>query len=577
MEPQQGCACFARRMYGASTMSFGTSSEMFAASLRSAEDRLRASGLSGRRAYAALCRNLAQRLNIPGHLWLDGPDAPDEARLERIPLTAELDLFGLAYERFFPEVFKAERGQFFTPRPLVELMADLAEVRPGDRVLDPTCGSGTFLVVAQNRGADVDGIEVDPELVALCRLNLALHGANPRSVRLADLFRDPVDDQWDVILANPPFSVRIDHPDALRRFSLAQGRGRVASDTLFLQAAHDRLRPGGRLAVVLPRSILSNDSYGWLRQWLAARFVRRAIISLPEGVFRPFGGTTARAAVLVLQKLPAATESFAVGVVENPGYDPTRKAFRKTEADDLAVLRLGWQQNSLPTAPATAPTWVPEDVLSQSTIPEDVEVLTLGEVAPLAKQQSFRPNDTGTTMYTEVDLADVDKQTGEISAARIRKAGDFKGSKTPFIEGDLLFARIRPSLNNVVIAQRPHPDLPEEMCGSSEWIRLQPQHERYFALIAARSRFVRDQLKSTGGQTRPRIKADDLPSLYVPDPGLDNRQAIDRIVSTAFEARIRARNQLDAVTALYEQYGRGEIDEDALALALREIERQTLL
>ena len=73
------------------------SSEVFAASLRDAEDRLRATGLSGRRAYAALCRNLADRLHIPDHMWLDGPDAPTEARLDRIPLTAELDLFGLAY------------------------------------------------------------------------------------------------------------------------------------------------------------------------------------------------------------------------------------------------------------------------------------------------------------------------------------------------------------------------------------------------------------------------------------------------------------------------------------------------
>ena len=114
-------------------MSGTNSSEVFAAALRDAEDRLRATGLSGRRAYAALCRHFAHRLHIPDTMWLDGPDAPLEARLDRIPLTAELDLFGLAYERFFPEIFKAERGQFFTPRPLVELMVDLAEV-----VSDPT-------------------------------------------------------------------------------------------------------------------------------------------------------------------------------------------------------------------------------------------------------------------------------------------------------------------------------------------------------------------------------------------------------------------------------------------------------
>ena len=551
-------------------MSTATSSEEFAASLRRAETRLRAVGLSGRSAYAALCRNLASRLNIPTRLWLDGPDAPPEARLERIHLTAELDIFGLAYERFFPEVFKAEHGQYFTPRPLVELMVDLADVRPGDRVLDPTCGSGTFMVVAQNRGAEVDGMEIDPELVALCRLNLALHGTNPRSVRQADLFRDAPTDQWDVVLANPPFSVRINDPDALRHFSLAQGRGRVVSDTLFLQAAHDRLRPGGRLAVVLPRSILTNDSYQWLRSWLNARFERRAIISLPEGIFRPFGGTTARACIVVLEKHPARAGSFSVGMVEDPGYDTSRKSFRRTEGDDLSALRIAHAQQSLPQVASTAFSWVPEQLLGTSSIPDDVPVLTLGEVAPLAKKQSFRPSDSGPDGFTEIDLADVDKQTGEISSARLRRGRDFKGSKTPFSEGDLLFARIRPSLNNVVMAQRPHPDLPDRMAGSSEWIRLQPAAHEYFALVAARSSFVRDQLQGTGGQTRPRIKAEDLPGLFIPDPGPENRSRMNAIVRRAMELRLQARQNMDAVVSMYESFGRGELTAAELEAALEQ-------
>jgi len=549
-------------------MSGGQSSEDFAVSLRAAEDRLRSVGLSGRRAYAALCRNLAQRLNIPEHLWLDGPDAPAKARLERIQLTAELDIFGLAYERFFPEVFKAEHGQFFTPRPLVELMADLVNIRPGDRVLDPTCGSGTFMVVAQSRGAEIDGIEVDPELVALCRLNLALHGANPRAVQQADLFRRPPTDQWDVVLANPPFSVRIDDPEALQYFSLARGRGRVASDALFLQAAHDRLRPGGRLAVVLPRSILANDSYAWLRAWLDARFVRRAIVSLPEGIFRPFGGTTARASVLVLEKHPATAGDFAVGVVQDPGYDTSRKTFRRTDGDDLAAMRIEYANDSMVRAPCGSRSWTPESFLRQTSIPEEVPVLTLGEVAPLAKVQSFRPTDAAPEGFTEIDLADIDKHTGEVATARACTGSEFKGSKTPFDEGDLLFARIRPSLNNVVIAQRPHPDLPSALAGSSEWIRLQPEHQRHFALVAARSSFVRDQLKGTGGQTRPRIKADDLPGLFVPDPGPANRQKMDRIVERAFAVRLQARREMDAVASMYEAFGRGELSEWELEKAL---------
>ena len=324
----------------------------------------------------------------------------------------------------------------------------------------------------------------------------------------------------------------------------------------------------------MPRSILSNDSYSWLRSWLDVRFVRRAVISLPEGVFRPFGGTTARAAVVVLEKHPAPARPFAVGIVEHPGYDPTRKNFRRTDADDLSELRIAWSNQRLQTAPVDARSWVPEEILETSPIPEDVPVLTLGEVAPIAAVQSFRPSDLGPDNYTEIDLADVDKQTGEVAAARVRVAAEFKGSKTPFDEGDLLFARIRPSLNNVVIARRPHPDLPKDLAGSSEWIRLQPEHDAHFALVAARSTFVRGQLKSTGGQTRPRIKAEDLPGIFVPDPGLDNRQAIDRIVERAMTARLTARRQLHQVASLYEAFGRGELDERAMAAGLAALDEE---
>jgi SAM-dependent methyltransferase len=549
-------------------VSIAPSSEAFAAHLRDAEDRLRAAGLSGRQAYGALCRALAKRLGIAEHLWLAGPDAPQSAQLDRIPLTAELDLFGLAYERFFPEIFKAERGQFFTPQPVVELMADLVQIRPGDRVLDPTAGSGTFLVVAHARGADIDGIEIDPELVALCRLNLALHDANPRSIRRADLFQDPPVDTYDIILANPPFSVDIRDPDILRTFSLSNGRGRMSSDVLFLQAAHARLRPGGKLAVVLPRSILANPRYHWVREWLAERFVRVAVVSLPEGVFRPFGGTATRAVVLVLQKLPAKVAPWLVAVIENPGYDPTRKVFRRTNPDELSALRITFENGEHPTAPADAPSWLPEAALSPSSIGAQVRCLPLVTFAPIDHQAFQQPSDHPETRYTEIDLADVDKHTGEVSNARACSGATFKGRKTAFKAGDLMFARMRPKLNNVVLATTPSETMPKLLIGSSEWVRMVPRQEAHFALVAARSCFVREQLASTAGQTRPRISTKDIDQVQVPDPGAANRARLDTIVGEAHRTRLAARRTLDAAAELYERFGQGDLNEEALTEAL---------
>ena len=542
-------------------------SEVFAQHLRSAEDRLRAVGLSGRSAYAALCRHLARRLNLPPHLWLEGPDAPASANLDRIPLTAELDLFGLAYERFFPDLFKGERGQFFTPRPLVELMVDLAEIRPGERVLDPACGSGSFLMAAVGRGAEVDGLEVDPELVALCQLNLALHGANPRAVRQADLFRDPVTEQWDVILANPPFSVDIDDAEVLAGFSLARGRPRASSDVLFLEAAWRRLRTGGRMSVVLPHSILANPRFADLRAWMSERFVRRALVSLPEGVFRPFGGAASRAAIVVLHKRPAELRPFFVAAVRCPGFDTRSKTYKRREPDELALLRLAARDGALPSAPADHPSWEPDALLREGVIAPDVAITTLGALATLSPWVA-KPSDSPEQRFTEIDLADVDKATGEVSGARARPGAEFSGPKVGFNEGDLLIARMRPELNNVVLAQRPDPALPKEMCGSSEWVRLVPVAHPRFALLAARSSFARAQLHATNGQTRPRIQAADLPEIELPDPGIGLRRQLDQLLGEAYEVRLQARRRLDAITALYEAFGRGEIDAAGLASAL---------
>jgi len=564
------------------------SGETFAAQLRAAEERLRANGLSGRAAYAALCRNVAKRLGLPKSLWLEGVDAPAEAGLDRIGLTAELDLFGLAYERFFPEVFKAEHGQFFTPRPLVELMADLVQLRPGERVLDPTCGSGAFLVTAHGRGADVDGMEIDPELVALCRLNLKLHGCNPRAVQQADLFRSEETETWDVILANPPFSVEISHPDALRRFALTQGRKRVSSDVLFLEAAWRRLRPGGRLATVLPHSILANDSHAELRAWLDERFMRMAIISLPEGIFRPFGGTAARACVVCLRKQPAQVQPWWASLIQAPGYDTRRKVFRRNQPDHFGISRIqlrrdtqgGWPREAGPKKtqdgfvsqwfPPTETTWVPESLMSESGIGESVSTVALHDLAPVIPS-SFLPQDHPDATFTVIDMADIDKRTGEVTHGAVKNGTELSGSKTRFQEWDLLFGKMRPNLNNVAIAARPNPDTPADLCGSSEWVRLRPNRDPYFTLIAARSMFVRQQLQSTDGQTRPRVKADDIGNVQVPLPGKTAQQKIQELMEKAHEERLRARQVMDKTAALYEAFGRGELDETALLAALQDL------
>src|SRR5262245_27866469 len=108
-----------------------------------------------------------------------------EARALAADLPLDGEPLGLAYERFFADLFKGRRGQFFTPPPIVRLLVGRLSITAGETVLDPTCGSGSLLVEALRSGARVRGIERDPRLARLARLHLELAGAAP-DVRAAD-------------------------------------------------------------------------------------------------------------------------------------------------------------------------------------------------------------------------------------------------------------------------------------------------------------------------------------------------------------------------------------------------------
>jgi hypothetical protein len=536
--------------------------ERFARSLRGAERRLRAAGMSGRAAYNALVRHLARRLELPEALWPPGADAPPSAGLDQVPVARGVDLFGLAYERFFPDLFKGQRGQYFTPRPVATLMAKLAGVGPGDSVLDPTCGAGGFLLAARARGAEVTGLEIDPDLVSLARINLALVGADPAAVRRGDVYRSE-GLRASVVLANPPFSVPIGDPSLLESYELARGRRSISSDALFVEAAWRMLEPGGRLCVVMPWSLLVGAGSEALRGWLD---------ELPEGAFRPFGGTATRACVLLLRRRPAPPALQLVCRVHNPGYDPTRSDYLPRPGGELEALERALEGGGLGALDAAwvaeGGAWPPGAHLDVCTIAASRRRVPLGALVRPAGGALDPTTEAGA--FTEIDLADLDKTTGEVAGARARDGAEFRPgqAKRAFEEGDLLFGRMRPNLNNVGVASRPRPGLPPRLVGSSEWIPLRADTQPWFALLALRSPFVREQLRTTGGQTRPRARADSLPQIEVPDPGPELRARLDALVGEIHQERHKLRLRLAEIEAIYAAWGRGEVSEADLIAAL---------
>jgi hypothetical protein len=515
------------------------------AALVVAEDRLRAHGLTGGQAFDALLAALEERLGVAR----DDPGPVARAIAADVPLAPGSDLFGLAYERFFPDLFKGLRGQFFTPPPVARLL--VSGLPAGTTLLDPTAGSGGLLIAGASRARDLRGIELDPRLARLATLNLRLAGVGGE-VRCADFFlADP--DPVDAVIANPPFSVAITDRARLDRYELGRGRARVRSDHLFVEALERWVSPGGWAAVVLPFTIVANRVGEVLRQRIDAGWVRRGICALPEGVFRPFGGAAGRAVLLWLQRAAsgAAEAPCRWAELRDPGYDVRGKQIRATSSAEVDALveGVGWCE-----LPAGA--WSPPR--ARSGVP----------VGSLARWRREGRSD-GVQGAKVADLADADRATGELLPRE--PVGDERSARIRLVPGDVVVARLRPNLGNVARVP-PGEDL---VVGSPEWVPLEPVAHGGWLLHALRTPTWRGSLPIASGQTRPRTTPQDVLASTVPWPGEALAARVDALSSRLLSERARLRAEVEALQRAVDAFAAGEVDEEGLRAALDALDRRS--
>lgn len=289
------------------------------------------------------------------------------------------DAIGDAFEVFIGPSLKGAEGQFFTPRNVVRMMVDILRPQPNERVMDPACGSGGFLLVAleyiwrqieQEGGLkkwdahriDTErryvatqffkGIEKDRFLAKVTKAYMAIVGDGRGGVFCDNSLLPP--SSWDpilkksiplasidVLLSNPPFGTRIPIKgrEVLAQFDLGhrfekdkQDKTRYVRSSkllesqspqlLFIERCLQLLKPGGRMGIVLPESIFGMPTYTHVVQWLRARCQIIGIVSMPEEVFQPH--THAKVCVVFVRNVPPTGDvdrPIFMSVVEWCGHD----------------------------------------------------------------------------------------------------------------------------------------------------------------------------------------------------------------------------------------------------------------
>lgn len=240
---------------------------------------------------------------------------------------------------------QGDAGQFRTPRHIIDFIVDVINPTKDDKVLDPACGTGGFLVksyehiLKQHDGKDdpeseekpltpdqrrklmnnFEGYDIDPTMVRIAQVNMYLHQfKNPKIYQYDTLStEDRWNDKFDVVMANPPFMSPKGGIKPHTKFSIPSSR----SEVLFVDYIMNHLRPKGRAGIIVPEGIIfqSGTAYKQLRKNLVEDGLY-AVVSLPSGVFAPYSGV--KTSILLFNtELAKQSQEIVFVKIEQDGYD----------------------------------------------------------------------------------------------------------------------------------------------------------------------------------------------------------------------------------------------------------------
>ena len=304
-------------------------------------------------------------------------------------LKTDTDVVGDAFEVFSESQFVGEKGEFFTPREVVDIAVKFADPNPNHTVCDPACGSGGFLVTAMKHIWDkmekdpkwkgspdlknsqrhmaaqsLFGIDKELDLVKIAKAHMAIAGdgrsniCHQNSLHTASQFKGDASkhfvtenefEQFDIILTNPPFSTKTKIPakeaadfelgykwkrnKQLGEWIKGGKPGKRDPYVLFIERCLDMLKVGGTLCIVLPETVFHAPTKEHLRHFLLRGNNLVAVVDLPHNTFRPY--CNAKTCLLVLKKGVPQQDRIIMATPREVGHDHNGKPLYRYGTDIL--------------------------------------------------------------------------------------------------------------------------------------------------------------------------------------------------------------------------------------------------
>ena len=533
------------------------------------------------------------------------------------------DAKGLAFQKFLTHGEKVGKGQFFTPQPVIDFCVKMINPQPNETIIDPCCGSGGFIYSAfrfmtqkattETReniiSKNLYGVDINRDITKISKMKLLLEENVNNNIYCTNSLAD-IDSMklmlsgskdfegFDIVLTNPPFGTagKITDASILSSFDLGHkwrethnGYGITntlttgqPAEILFIERCLDLLKPGGRMAIVLPNGHFENPSLDYLRFYIKQRAKILAVINLPQETFVPYG-TGVKTSLLFLEKNRETTNTeYTVffSRITKLGYQGNKNAspiYKKDERGNTII------ENGKPLLDEDFSSTINDYhyYLSQGTIesinsysipfsmikgridydyysPSNRDIISnlgnnsvkLGDIVTIVKQKSSKlKNKEMNVEY--VELSDINTHSFEIINSTTYAVHELPSRASyELMDGDIITGIAGNSVGTrkhatALVTQ----EYSGAICTNGFRILRCPKINPYYLLYYLHSDlFLKQMMMYRTGAAIPNVSDTDLNNILVYLPPKEQIEEIGNKIKKTFELRNESKNILDSIT-----------------------------